>query len=72
MTPIDYNFGEVLGLFEANGWQFRRIEGCYRVFTKKGEYPCVIPVENRKVKAEYVEEIKQFLREKQEKGKSPN
>ena len=63
MTPTDYNFEEVLGLFEANDWQFYKILGCYRVFTKEGEYPCVI---------EYVEEIKCLFREKQEKNKSSN
>jgi predicted RNA binding protein YcfA (HicA-like mRNA interferase family) len=70
MTPTDKNFNEVLELFEANGWKLSRIQGCNRVFTKAGEKcPCVIPVENKKVKAEYVEEIKQFFKEKKIEGK---
>jgi predicted RNA binding protein YcfA (HicA-like mRNA interferase family) len=65
MPQTDNNFEEVLRLFEENGWKLYRIQGRNRIFTKDGErHPCVIPVENKKVKAEYVEEIKQFLREK--------
>ena len=71
MSPTDYNFEEVLGLFEANGWQFRRVQGRYRVFTKEGEEPCTIPVENKKVKAEYVEEIKKFFKDKQSEDRDP-
>ena len=72
LSPTDYNFEEVLGLFEANGWKLRRIQGSYRVFTKTGEYPFTIPVENKKVKVEYVEEIKQFFKDKQSEGRNPN
>lgn len=73
MTPTDYNFVKVLRLFEENGWKLYRIQGCYRIFTKEGEiHPCVIPVENKKVKVEYVEEIKQFFKEKESQKRRSN
>lgn len=72
MSPTDYNFEEVLELFKENGWQFQRIQGRYRVFTKAGENPCVIPVEDKKVKVEYVEEIKQLFKDKKSEGRNPN
>lgn len=73
MSPKDKNFIEVLRLFESNGWKLYRIQGRNRIFIKEGErHPCVIPVENKKVKAEYVEEIKQFLKEKKSGGRHSN
>jgi len=72
MTPSDKNFEEVLGLFEAHGWKLYRTQGCYRIFKKANEYPYVIPVENKKVKAEYVEKIEQFFKEEQGSGEIPN
>ena len=74
MTPTGkkYEFVDVLELFEKNGWKLHRIVRCYRVFTKPGEVPCVIPVKNRKVDAVYVEEVVQFFSEKERSGKRPN
>ena len=73
MSPKDNNFEEVLRLFEENGWKLYRIQGRNRVFTKAGErHPCVIPVENKKVKIEHVEEIKQFFKEKKSERRCSN
>jgi len=72
-TPPDKSFEEVLRLFEENGWKLYRIQGRNRIFTKEGErYPCIIPVEGKKVKVVYVEEIEQFFKEKKSKGRCSN
>ena len=66
MCPTDNSFEEVLERFEKNGWNLQKIQGRFRVFTKDGEPPWLIPVENNKVKSEHVEKIKQFFKEEHE------
>jgi hypothetical protein len=65
MKPIDERFAKVLELFEKNGYKLQKIQGRYRVFTKSGADLWQIPVENGKVKSEYVEKIIQFFKEEQ-------
>jgi hypothetical protein len=60
-------FAEVLELFESQGWRLQKIWEPYRVFTKEGELPFLIPVHGQKVSVEYVNKIKAFFRER-EKG----
>ena len=60
-------FGEVLELFESQGWRLQKIWEPYRVFTKEGELPFLIPVHGQKVSVEYVAKAKAFFRER-EKG----
>jgi hypothetical protein len=72
MEPTKERFTEVLGLFESHGYKLQRIQGRYRVFTKAGEDLWQIPVENGKVKCEYVEKIKQFFKEEQSPGGIPD
>ena len=57
-------FAEILGLFESRGWRLQKIWEPYRVFTKEGELPFLIPVRDKKVSTEYVNKIEAFFREK--------
>ncbi len=59
-------FAEVLGLFESRGWRLQKIWEPYRVFTKEGELPFLIPVHGQKVSVEYVDKIEAFFRERKE------
>ena len=59
-------FQRVLEMFEAHGWKLKRICEPYRVFVKGDELPWLIPVEDRKVDAEYVAKFKRFLKERGE------
>ena len=72
MSSTDKSFTEILELFEANGWKLQGIRGRYRDFTKAGRNLWQFPVENGKVKAEYVEKIRQFFKEEQSLGRIPN
>ena len=54
------DFKEVLELFESHGWKLQKIWEPYRVFTKKGELPWLIPVRDGKVDIEYVNKFKKF------------
>ena len=72
MSSTDSNFVEVLELFKKNGWKLQKIQGRYRVFVKAGKDPWLIPVENKKVKFEHVEKVKQFFAEEQSSGRIPN
>lgn len=69
MPPFDYSFEEVLELFESHGWKLRKIWGVYRVFMKPGELPWLIPVKGNRVDTEYVEKVKQYFKEEQNKNR---
>ena len=56
------SFQEVLTLCETNGWKLKKIRGKYRVFVKADAYFC-FPVQNRRVRIEYVEKFKQYIAE---------
>jgi hypothetical protein len=60
------DFEQVLKLFESYGWKLEKIWEPYRVFTKEGELPWLIPVKNRKVDIEYVRRFEKFVKEKNE------
>lgn len=64
-TEVD--FKEVLELFESHGWQLTKIYEPYRVFTKAGRLPWLIPVRNRKVSIEYVQKFKNYIQGQNEK-----
>jgi len=55
-----------LDLFESYGWQLKKIYEPYRVFTKEGQLPWLIPVRNRKVNVEYVQKFKNFIQKQNE------
>ena len=58
-SPV--RFAVVKKMFEDRGWLLARVRGSHHIFSKtgKGSYP--VPVHNNRVKAAYVEKIKQFL-----------
>jgi hypothetical protein len=62
----EVDFEQVLSLFESYGWKLEKIWEPYRVFTKEGELPFLIPVKNRKVDIEYVRRFEKFVKEKNE------
>ncbi len=71
MLLTEKSFTEVLELFESHDYKLQRIQGRYRIFTKAGEALWQIPVENGKVKCEYVEKIKRFFKEEQGPSRIP-
>lgn len=60
---MDENVGfeQVLKLFESHGWKLKKIYEPYRVFSKEGQLPWLIPVHDKKVDIEYVQKFKKFL-----------
>jgi len=60
------DFEEVLELFESYGWKLQKIYEPYRVFTKEGQLPWLIPVKDKKVDIEYVNKFKTFIQEQDE------
>ncbi|MHC4394671.1 MAG: hypothetical protein ACYS1A_03365 [Planctomycetota bacterium] len=67
VEPIDFEFREVLELFESSGWKLWVAYGKYRVFVKHGKKPYVLPVnDNNKVNIEHVNKAKEFLENEEE------
>jgi hypothetical protein len=61
----EYDFEEVLELFESHGWKLQRTQGEYRIFKDyKGndKLPWPIPVNKRKVDIYYVEKFKEYIK----------
>lgn len=54
-------FEQVLHLLQEHGWELAKIWKPYRVFTKHGRLPILIPVDGKMVDAEYVQKIKQII-----------
>lgn len=48
-------FKEVLAALEAHGWELQKVWEPYRVFTKKGKLPILIPVYHKIVSVTYVQ-----------------
>ena len=66
MMADSIEFEKVLELFESHGWKLKRIYEPYRVFTKEGQLPWLIPVKDKKVDIEYVNKFKKFLEDQDE------
>jgi len=64
----DSDFGEILRLFEKNGWVLQRIWSPYRIFMKEEELPWLIPVHEGKVDYEYVKKINDYFESKDGQG----
>jgi hypothetical protein len=62
----EVDFEDVLDLFKSYGWQLKKIYEPYRVFTKEGQLPWLIPVRNRKVNIEYVQKFRNFIQKQNE------
>ena len=63
----DFEFEEIVDLFESHGWVLQKIYKPYRVFIKKGELPWMIPVHEGKVNNEYVKKINDYFESKGQK-----
>ena len=57
----NFEFEEILELFESHGWVLQKIYAPYRVFMKEGELPFLIPVHEGKVSYEYVKKINDYF-----------
>jgi len=54
-------FEQLLHLLQEHGWELTKIWKPYRVFTKPGRLPILIPVDGKMVDVEYVAKVRQIL-----------
>jgi len=59
----EVRFAEIRKILEQHGWTFVRIRGSHHHFRGEGRPPIVIPVHRGRVKAVYVREVEQAIRE---------
>lgn len=60
--PAEVPFARVLVILEEHGWTLQKVWEPYRVFSRPGKLPILIPVHNRMVSAAYVEKINKIIR----------
>jgi predicted RNA binding protein YcfA (HicA-like mRNA interferase family) len=60
-SPVRY--AKVKTLLERHGWELKRVSGSHHIFKKPADRDWSIPVHNKKVKAEYVRQIKKYVGE---------
>lgn len=54
-------FEQVLAYLEEHGWELVKIWPPYRMFSKPGRLPIMVPVEDKMVTVEYAEKVKQAV-----------
>jgi predicted RNA binding protein YcfA (HicA-like mRNA interferase family) len=57
MRPSAASFVDVRSLLEDFGWARNRTSGSHVTFTKRGDYPIVVIVHDKRVKRGYLDDI---------------